>query len=75
MGNKNRNQILRPATIGCVVAALTAVVLPIHAQDANTNTDKLEKENQELKQRLDKLEDLLKKEGITPNKNEDLRAN
>ena len=29
--------------------------------------DKLEQENQQLKQRLDKLENILKKEGITPN--------
>src|SRR6202034_911179 len=39
------------------------------AQAQTNSTDKLEQENQALRQRLDKLEDLLQKEGITPNKN------
>jgi hypothetical protein len=55
----------KPATSGFVLAMLVAC-LPVHAQTDVTN--KLEQENQELRKRLDKLEDLLQKEGITPNK-------
>jgi len=59
---------MHPNTRYKTLAALTAVIgstivggLSAHAQD----TSKLEKENQELKERLDKLEEVLKKEGLT----------
>ncbi len=48
---------LSAAILGGATAAL--------AQDS-TSLDKLEKQNQELKARLDALEDLVKKEGLTP---------
>ncbi len=40
---------------------MLAACVPAHAQ---TDAEKLEKENQELRKRLDNLEDVLKKEGI-----------
>jgi hypothetical protein len=49
------------------VLLTTLVGSGLLAQAQITNVDKLEQENQDLKQRLDKLENILKKEGITPN--------
>jgi hypothetical protein len=52
-------------TIGVLLATLVGSGFLAHAQDADAS--KLEQENKELRDRLDKLEDTLKKEGITPN--------
>jgi hypothetical protein len=51
-------------TAGVILTMLLASRLAAHAQDSAM--DKLEQENQQLKQRLDAMEDLLKKEGIQP---------
>jgi hypothetical protein len=51
-------------TVGLLLTALAGSGLLARAQDSNA--DQLEKENQELRKRMDKLEDQLKKEGITP---------
>jgi hypothetical protein len=54
------------AALSAIVGGLVAGGFPAHAQSASTNTTKLEQENQELRQRLDKLEQLLEKEGLKP---------
>ncbi|MGO8697330.1 MAG: outer membrane beta-barrel protein [Limisphaerales bacterium] len=60
-----RNQILYiPTAASAVLGTMLATALPASGQ-TNTTT-KLEQDNQELRNRLDKLEDLLKKEGIKP---------
>jgi len=48
-----------------LTAAILGGAAATLAQDS-TSLDKLEKQNQELKARLDALEDLVKKEGLTP---------
>jgi hypothetical protein len=48
------------------VGALVVSGFPAHAQSGTTNSTKLEQENQELRQRLDKLEHLMEKEGLKP---------
>ncbi len=48
---------------GVLLATLFAGGSSLHAQ---TDTNKLEQENQDLRKRLDDLEDLMKKEGIQP---------
>ncbi len=63
------NQLIRKHNnishhVGVILATLAGSGFLARAQDAPV--DKLEKENQELRSRLDSLEDLLKKEGITP---------
>jgi hypothetical protein len=66
MRHKNENLKYKPAPLGYILALLTAVSVPIHAQTGMTDTNKLEQENADLRRRLDSVEDLLKKEGITP---------
>jgi Putative beta-barrel porin-2, OmpL-like. bbp2 len=52
------------AIMSAAIAAFLAIgALTVQAQ---TDTNKLEQENKELKSRLDRLEDILRKEGITP---------
>jgi hypothetical protein len=64
MRHKIKNYGIKPAVIGSILAILAAVGLPIQAQtDGDSN---LEKENQELRARVDKLENLMKKEGLEP---------
>ncbi len=63
MRHKIENYTIKPATLTYVLALLTAAGLPVHAQ---TSTNDLAKENQELKKRLDAVEDILKKEGLKP---------
>jgi hypothetical protein len=61
---KNR---LRAA--GSVLGAILAGTAALHAQAPAANDDKiaqLEKENAEIKKRLDSLQEMMKKEGITP---------
>ena len=53
-----------PNAASAVLGTMLASGLPASGQ--NNSATKLEQENQELKDRLDKLEDLLKKEGIKP---------
>src|SRR5262249_22825417 len=64
----HRPQSLVPLGLGaCVGAALVAAAPAARAQAESGNTvrmERLEKENQELKQRLDTLETLAKKEGL-----------
>jgi hypothetical protein len=52
-------------TVGLLLSILAGSGFLARAQD-QTSTDKLEKDNQDLRRRLDALEDQLKKEGITP---------
>jgi hypothetical protein len=54
------------AALSAVVGALVVGGFPAHAQSESTNATKLEQENQELRQRLDKLELLMEKEGLKP---------
>jgi hypothetical protein len=54
-------------TAGILLTTFLGSGLATHGQDSAV--DKLEQENQQLKQRLDALEDLLKKEGIQPSEN------
>jgi len=63
--NQHRRNISK--TLGMLLATFVGSGFQAHAQFDVTN--KLEQENQELRKRLDKLEDTLKKEGITPNPN------
>ncbi|MFO1497369.1 MAG: outer membrane beta-barrel protein [Verrucomicrobiota bacterium] len=61
-----RQAALRACLSGTIAVASTSILtMPIHAQDA-ARVDKVERENQELKQRLDALEAMAKKEGIVP---------
>jgi hypothetical protein len=60
------------AAVSAVVGALVAGGLPAYAQSGTTNATgvtKLEQENQELRQRLDNLEQLMEKEGLKPKGN------
>ncbi|MGD0815456.1 MAG: outer membrane beta-barrel protein [Verrucomicrobiota bacterium] len=61
MRPKIKNRGFKPATAGYLLALLAAAGVPLQAQTA---TNDLEKENQELRRRLDAVEDLLQKEGI-----------
>ncbi|HZQ48036.1 MAG TPA: hypothetical protein VFC07_13545, partial [Verrucomicrobiae bacterium] len=57
-----------------VIAAAASVVMANQAAQAQTTTptaadskvDRLEKENQDLRKRLDMMDDVLKKEGLEP---------
>jgi len=49
--------------LSAVFGTLIVVGLPIHAQ---TSTNDLEKENEELKARVEKLEDMMKQAGVMP---------
>lgn len=71
---KPRPGILRPTTLLTALIA-TGAVQGALGQDA-TRLDKLEKENQDLRARLDSLENLAKKEGIVPSgqKSETVKA-
>lgn len=62
--HKTKNSI-SIATLSALVATLCAGTLPLRGQ-SDTDTNKLEQENAELRARLDKLENLMKKEGIVP---------
>jgi hypothetical protein len=62
MRQNNRKKSI--AIVSAAIGTLMTAALTTHAQ---TDTNKLEQENKELKARLDRLEDVLKKEGITPN--------
>src|SRR4051794_5421564 len=55
-------------TAACLGGALLGSASLVLAQDAGS-LDKLEKENQELRKRLDALEAVVKKEGILPTGN------
>ena len=57
-----KSSSLVPVT--CIGTALLTASMPAFGQDGRL--DKLEKENAELKSRLDSLENLAKKEGLTP---------
>ena len=65
MHQTHKRQYHRTKTVAVFLTTLVSTGLLAQAQ--STNVDKLEQENQQLKQRLDKLENILKKEGITPN--------
>ena len=58
---RNRNSKLKLGTLGMCLGAIVTSGVSVHAQD---KVDKLEKENQLLKQRLDALEAAAKKEGV-----------
>jgi hypothetical protein len=64
MNHKPARQHNTIKTAGVILSTLIGSGMLAHADDSVTN--KLEQENQELRQRMDKLEDQLKKEGITP---------
>jgi hypothetical protein len=53
------------AALRAVIVAILAGGFTAHAQ-TQTDTNNLEKENQELRRRLDEVDELLKKEGIKP---------
>jgi hypothetical protein len=64
MRRYKKKHVASLATLSAVLSTVIAGGLPVRAQ---TNSDgKLEQENQELRKRLDAVEDLLKKEGIKP---------
>jgi hypothetical protein len=68
MRRRKKNHLTSLATVSAVVGSMCAgsfCPLSLHAQSA-TDTNNLEKENAELRSRLDRLEDLMKKEGIAP---------
>ena len=68
MSYKIKSPLLKPAPLGLLVAVLAAAS-GAHAQNGtNTETSdaSLEKENQELRKRLETVEDILKKEGLAP---------
>jgi hypothetical protein len=54
------------AALSAVVGAMMAGGFSAHAQTTTTNVSKLEQENQELRKRLDNLEQILEKEGLKP---------
>ncbi len=59
----------RQKTIGALSAVIGAMVaggFTAHAQTDTNGINKLEQENQELRKRLDKLEGILEKEGLNP---------
>ena len=60
-----RKRLAVLGTSSAVIGALAFSGTPLHAQ-SDTSTNDLAKENQDLRSRLDKLEDLMKKEGIMP---------
>ena len=63
----HQSQLKTLRAFGAVGAGLASVLASASPLLAQTNsTSKLEKENQELRQRLDAVEDLLKKEGLKP---------
>jgi hypothetical protein len=65
MHKKTRQQPL--AALSVAVGALAVAGFTAHAQSDTTSTDnKLEQENQELRKRLDNLEQILEKEGLKP---------
>jgi hypothetical protein len=69
MRHKIKTLGFKPGALGIVLAALTAAGLTAHAQTStNTETSEgsLEQENQELRKRLETVEDILKKEGLEP---------
>jgi len=49
MRHKNENLKYKPAPLGYILALLTAVSVPIHAQTGMTDTNKLEQENADLR--------------------------
>lgn len=60
------------AALSAVVGTMVAGGFSAHAQSDTTGSStssKLEQENQELRQRLDKLEHILEKEGLKPSEN------
>jgi hypothetical protein len=59
----NKKHLASFAAVSAVFGTLIVAGLPVHAQTA---TNDLEKENEELKSRVEKLEDLMKKEGVMP---------
>ncbi len=68
MRRRKKNHLTSLATVSAVLGTVCAgsiCPLSLHAQ-SETDTNKLEQENADLRARLDKLEDLMKKEGIAP---------
>ncbi len=61
---KNQHHCINLIRTAVLVAAFSAASPHLRAQTDNADT--LEKENQELKRRLDKLENIVKKEGLMP---------
>lgn len=65
MRREKKKHLHSLAILGAVLGAGVAGGFSAYAQ-TDTNSPNLEQENQELRARLDKLEDLMKKEGIAP---------
>jgi Putative beta-barrel porin-2, OmpL-like. bbp2 len=66
MRHHKKQRITSLATLSAVLGAVCAGGgLPAHAQ-TNADNGKLQQENEELKQRVERLEETMKKEGILP---------
>ena len=61
---------LRLRALAACMITLTASAPALMADASGTRVDKLEKENQDLKSRLDALEAVAKKEGLVPSGSE-----
>jgi hypothetical protein len=66
MRYNNKYQPRSLATLAAIGAALATMFAGGSSLQAQTDTSKLEQENQDLRKRLDALEDLMKKEGLKP---------
>jgi Putative beta-barrel porin-2, OmpL-like. bbp2 len=64
MMNTRKTKRLQLATLGVVLGTVLTAGMPVHAQ--TNDMTKLAQENQDLKKRLDAMEDAMKREGITP---------
>ena len=66
MRYKNKYQRFSLAATGAAGVAFATLLAGGSSLHAQMDTNKLEQENQDLRKRLDALEDLMKKEGIQP---------